>query len=117
MPGETGLPVLRRSSCHVRICTGTELDNLTNLGLLNKILLMKSLAVGEFKTHFSEIMEQVKSGEEIIITYGRKKENIAVVVPYESYEKKNKIKLGSLSNKKCVIKDNFSVTPEELLGL
>ena len=78
---------------------------------------MKSLAVGEFKTRFSEIMEQVKSGEEIVITYGRKKENIAVVVPYGSYEKKNKIKLGSLSNKKCVIKDDFSVTPEELLGL
>ena len=78
---------------------------------------MKSLPVGEFKTHFSEIMEQVKSGEEIIITYGRKKESIAVVVPYKEYKKKNKIKLGSLSNKKMVIKDDFSMTPEELLGI
>ncbi len=78
---------------------------------------MKSLPVGEFKTHFSEIMEQVKSGEEIIITYGRKKESIAVVVPYRDYKKKNKIKLGSLSNKKMVIKDDYSMTPEELLGL
>ncbi|MEA1910792.1 MAG: type II toxin-antitoxin system prevent-host-death family antitoxin, partial [Spirochaetota bacterium] len=37
---------------------------------------MKTLPVGEFKTHFSEVLEEVKTGAEIIITYGRKKENI-----------------------------------------
>ncbi|MCB0109500.1 MAG: type II toxin-antitoxin system prevent-host-death family antitoxin [Caldilineaceae bacterium] len=30
---------------------------------------MKIFPVGEFKAHFAEIIEQVRSGEEIIITY------------------------------------------------
>ena len=34
---------------------------------------MKTLAVGELKTHFSEVLEEVKTGAEIIITYGRKR--------------------------------------------
>jgi len=78
---------------------------------------MRTLPVGEFKTHFSEAMAQVKSGQEILITYGRKRENLAVVVPYEVYKKRNKIKLGALSHKRCRIKDNFSMTAEDLLGL
>ncbi len=78
---------------------------------------MKTLAVGEFKTHFSKIMDDVKSGEEIIITYGRKKENIAVVIPYSKYKRKNKIKLGLLKNKKMKIQDDFKMTTEELLDI
>ena len=78
---------------------------------------MKTLPVGEFKTHFSEIIDDVKSGEEIIITYGRKKENIAVVVPYSIYKKKNKIKLGLLKDIKIKINDDFKMTEEELLNL
>ena len=78
---------------------------------------MKTLPVGEFKTHFSEIIDDVRAGEEIIITYGKKKENVAVVIPYSSYEKRNKIKLGLLQDKKYKIKDDFEMTEEELLGL
>lgn len=78
---------------------------------------MKTLPVGELKTHFSEILDAVKSGEEIIVTYGKKKENIAVIIPYNSYKKKNKITLGLLSNKKMKILDSFSMTEEELLNL
>ncbi len=32
---------------------------------------MKTLTVGEFKTHFSEVMEQVKAGISIAVTFGR----------------------------------------------
>ena len=78
---------------------------------------MKTLPVGEFKTHFSEVINQVKAGEEITITYGRRKENIAVVIPYKTYQTQNRIKLGALSSKSCVIKDDFSMTPEEFLDL
>ena len=78
---------------------------------------MKTLPVGEFKTHFSEIIDDVRAGEEIIITYGKKKENVAVVIPYSSYEKRNKIKLGLLQDKNYKIKDDFEMTEEELLGL
>jgi prevent-host-death family protein len=78
---------------------------------------MKTLPVGEFKTHFSEVIDDVRAGEEIIITYGKKKEQVAVVIPYSSYKKRNKIKLGLLKNKNYKILDSFEMTEEELLGL
>ncbi len=77
---------------------------------------MKTLPVGEFKTRFSELIDEVREGEEIVITYGRKKENVAVVIPYSSYEKKNSIKLGLLSGRSYEIKDDFEMTEEELLN-
>ncbi len=77
---------------------------------------MKTFAVGEFKTHFSEIIEQVRAGEEIIISYGKKKENVAVLIPYASYKTK-KIQLGLLQHKTFKIHDDFKMTEEELLGL
>ena len=78
---------------------------------------MKTLPVGEFKTHFSEVLDEVKTGAEIIITYGRKKENIAVIIPYENFKKRNKITLGLLQNKQMKINDDFEMTSEELLNL
>ena len=78
---------------------------------------MKTLPVGEFKTHFSEVLEEVKTGTEIIITYGRKKENIAVIIPYENFKKRNKINLGLLKDKQMKINVNFGMTAEELLNL
>ncbi len=78
---------------------------------------MKTLAVGELKTHFSEALEDVKSGEEIVVTYGKKKENIAVLIPYSSYRKNHKILLGLLSEKKMKINENFAISENELLNL
>jgi prevent-host-death family protein len=43
---------------------------------------MKTFTVGEFKTDFSEIIARVRAGEEIIISYGKKKEKVAVLIPY-----------------------------------
>lgn len=77
---------------------------------------MKTYAVGDFKTHFSEILELVRSGEEIIISYGKKKENVAVLIPYAAYKSK-KIRLGALRHKSLKIHDDFKMTEEELLRL
>ena len=77
---------------------------------------MKSLPVGELKTHFSEVLADVKSGEEIVITYGKKKENIAVIVPYSKYRKKHEIRLGLLKDKKMKIRDDFKMSEEDLAG-
>ena len=77
---------------------------------------MKKLPVGELKTHFSEVLDQIKSGEEIVITFGKKKESIAVIIPYKEYKKKNKIQLGLLSKKLIKIHEDFSMTEEELLN-
>jgi len=76
---------------------------------------MKSFPVGEFKACFSDIMEQVRAGEEIIITYGKKKEKLAVIIPYAAYKGKG-IKLGLLKDKPLTFK-NFEMTEDEFLGL
>jgi hypothetical protein len=54
---------------------------------------MKTMTVGEFKTHFSEVIEQVKKGEEIAVTYGKKKEIIGYFKP-ETAAIKSKRKVG-----------------------
>ena len=77
---------------------------------------MKTFPVGEFKANFSEIIEQVKAGEEIVISYGKKKENIAVLIPYSSYKSKS-IKLGLLEGQKLKIHDDFKMTEKDLLNL
>ena len=78
---------------------------------------MKTLPVGELKTHFSEILSDVKAGEEVVITYGKKKENIAVIIPYAEYKKKNSIRLGLLKDRKMKIHDDFEMSEEELIDL
>ncbi len=78
---------------------------------------MKKLPVGDFKTHFSEVIDDVRAGEEIIITYGKKRENVAVIIPYREYKKRNSIKLGLLRDKTFNVKPDFEMTEEELLDL
>jgi len=78
---------------------------------------MKTMSVGEFKTHFSEVVEQVKEGEKIAVTYGKKKEVIGYFVP-KIDDQNGKRRLGLLDGKAQVIfKDDFKMTEEEFLGL
>ena len=78
---------------------------------------MKILQVGELKSKFSKVLEDVKKGEEITISFGKKKEKLAVIIPYSKYKKKVHRKLGLLESKaSCRINDNFSITDEELLN-
>ena len=78
---------------------------------------MKTLPVGEFKTHFSEVLENIKDGEEVAISYGKKKKKIAVLVPYSKYTKNKKRKLGLLENKASFsISENFKLDDDEFLN-
>lgn len=77
---------------------------------------MKIYPVGEFKAHFAEIIEQVRAGEEIIISYGKKQEKVAALIPYAAYKTK-KIRLGLLQDKTLTIHDDFKMSEDELLGL
>lgn len=77
---------------------------------------MKTLQVADLKANFSEILEDVKKGEEITISYGRKKEKIAVIVPYSKYKKSMNRRLGILEGKAGYeIPENFKFTDEEFL--
>ena len=78
---------------------------------------MKTIQVGDLKTHFSEILNKIKNGDEIIISYGRKKEKIAKIVPYKN-SNNNPRKIGILKGKASYkINDNFEITDEEFLNL
>ncbi|MDZ7841051.1 MAG: type II toxin-antitoxin system Phd/YefM family antitoxin [Gammaproteobacteria bacterium] len=78
---------------------------------------MKTMTVGELKSRFSEVLEQmVKNGEPIAISYGKKKEKIAAIVPYEQVEPKTGRKLGLMKGRaRCVIHDDFAISDEEML--
>ena len=78
---------------------------------------MKTLAVAEVKTHLSALLKEVESGQEIGITFGRKKETIAVIVPIDEYKKIKVRKLGTLEGKVSIkFSDNWSLTEEEFLN-
>jgi antitoxin (DNA-binding transcriptional repressor) of toxin-antitoxin stability system len=78
---------------------------------------MKAMAVGEIKTHFSEILEEVKNGKRVGILYGKTKKPIAMIVPYNE-GKKIERKIGILDGKiKIEFTDDFEMTSEELLGM
>ena len=77
---------------------------------------MKTMTVGEFKAHFAEVLEQVKSGIGIAVTYGRKKEIVGYFLP-ESGKPKKKRKLGLMKGKaRASFKRDFKITEEEFLG-
>ena len=79
---------------------------------------MKSLSVGEFKAHFSEVLEKVQQGESIGITYGKNKKLVAEINPSKKHKTKKKRKIGIMDGKmKIVFAENFKMTDEELLDL
>jgi hypothetical protein len=86
------------------------------LSLISNLKCMKTMTVSEFKTHFSDVIEQVKAGEEIAVTYGKKKEVIGYFSPETS--QKPKIKLGILEGKATfTFGPDWEMTTEEFLGL
>jgi len=79
---------------------------------------MKTLQVGEFKSHFSEVIENIKKGEEVAISFGKKKEKIAVLVPYSKYMKKVSRKIGLLEKKASfALSSDFKVSDETFFNL
>ena len=80
---------------------------------------MDTLTIGEFKSRFASVLEHVKKGGEIVISYGKKKEKVAVLIPYSRYHRRHSKfrKLGLLSGKAaCEIKEDFSISDEEFLS-
>ena len=77
---------------------------------------METMSVGAFKTHFSEVLEKVKAGEKIAVTFGKKKEIVGYFLPELPQQAKRK--LGILEGKaKVIFRDDFKITEEEFLGL
>ncbi len=78
---------------------------------------MKTMQIGELKQKFSQVLDRVKKGEKIVISYGKSKKNVAVMIPYAEYKGTNSIKLGVLKGKaSCTFSDDFEMTADELSG-
>jgi antitoxin (DNA-binding transcriptional repressor) of toxin-antitoxin stability system len=79
---------------------------------------MKTLQSAKAKTHFSSILKDIEAGNEIAITYGKKKQAVAVIIPYEKWKKSQKRQLGTLEGKMSVeFAGDFAMTDEELINL
>jgi len=78
---------------------------------------MKKMTVGEFKTHFSDVIEQVKTGEKIAVTFGKRKKVIGYFLP-EIPTTEPKRKLGVLEGKAKVSFDtDFKITEDQFLEI
>ena len=78
---------------------------------------MKTLAVGELKTHFSAVLASIKEGHSVAIGYGKSKRKVAVIVPYREYRRTAARKLGLLQGRaRCRIHSDFSLSDEEVLA-
>lgn len=76
---------------------------------------MSVIGVGELKVQFSEILKKVVAGEEIGISYGKKKEVFAKLMPKNNAKRPNR-KLGIFEDRGAVkFNPNFKMT-EEFLG-
>jgi antitoxin (DNA-binding transcriptional repressor) of toxin-antitoxin stability system len=79
---------------------------------------MQTMTVGHFKSHFSEVLDLVQHGEDVVISYGKKKEKIAVLVPFDRYEGKPRRTLGLLAGKASFSTSvDFKINDDELLSL
>ncbi len=79
---------------------------------------MKTMTVGELKAQFSEVLGQmVKNGEPVAISFGKKKQKIAAIIPYSQLKPQTERALGLMKGRaRCVIHDDFALSDEEMLG-
>jgi len=77
---------------------------------------MKTMTVAEIKTHFSDVLAQVKNGENFKILYGKSKKPVAMLIPIEKRGKPRKI--GILDGKALFSsKGNGKITEDEFIGI
>jgi antitoxin (DNA-binding transcriptional repressor) of toxin-antitoxin stability system len=73
-----------------------------------------TIGVGELKPHFSAVLDEVRLGKEFIISYGRKKEKVAVMIPYDKYRKNQLKNRDIIVEADAVVEDNHAL--DEFIG-
>ena len=60
-------------------------------------------------------MKKLRNGQRIVISYGNKREKVAVIVPYSAYASTPERSLGLLKDRAgCIIHDNFEISEKEM---
>jgi antitoxin (DNA-binding transcriptional repressor) of toxin-antitoxin stability system len=79
---------------------------------------MRTLQSAEAKTHFSSVLRDIAAGNEVAIVYGKKRETVAVIIPYEKWKKTQRRQLGTLEGKMSVkFAEDFAMSDDELINL
>ncbi len=78
---------------------------------------MKTLTVGDLKARFSDVLLKVKGGEVFIVSFGKKKEKVALLTPY--VELPSKARRIGLAKKEASFsfKGPFKISADELFPL
>jgi prevent-host-death family protein len=76
---------------------------------------MKTISVGDLKARFSEVLDAVRRGETVVVSYGRRGEKVAAIVSYREARARGKRALGKLAGRARVrFAGDFSITDAEL---
>lgn len=75
------------------------------------------MTTAKLKANFSSVVDELKKGNEVAITYGRKKTPLATIVPQSKLAKPDySVKLGDLKEAGWSYKlKDFEMSDEELL--
>lgn len=77
---------------------------------------MKNLTVGDFKAGFSAVLRDIEAGEEVIVSYGKSKKKVAVIIPFQKYNKSETRTLGILAKAGSVkFGKDFKLSDDEFL--
>lgn len=76
------------------------------------------MTVAKFKANFSSVVDELKRGNEVVITYGRNKKPLGTIVPQSKLKQPDySVKLNDLKDAGWTYKlHNFEMTDEELLA-
>lgn len=77
---------------------------------------MQTVQVAEFKARFSEMIEAVRAGETVVVSYGRGRENVAALIPYAQLPALEPRRLGLLAGQARVqFAEDFSLSEDAFL--
>ena len=92
-----------------------ELDKLSSYPLLEAFI--ETIPVGKLKARFAAVLATVRAGGSVIVSYGRKHESGAALVPLGQLRQPVARRLGSLAGRASVaFASDFEMTEEEFLG-
>lgn len=79
---------------------------------------MKTMTVGELKAQFSAVLGQlIKNGEPVVISYGKKKEKVAAIIPFDQLLPESERPLGLMQGRaRCLLHDDFALDDEAMLN-
>ena len=77
---------------------------------------MQTISLAKIQTVFPGIFAGIEVGEEILISSAETQKAVAVIVPYDAWQKTKPRVLGTLQNRGSVeFAEDFALTDEELL--